>query len=74
MDIAKDFLHIRQPCDMIDGINRAGDAVFGISGIQVIEQYKHNWEHVLTHGHAGHDYHGHGHGSENAGGGIVDAE
>lgn len=54
--------------------NRAGDAVFRISGIQVIEQYKHNWEHVLTHGHAGHDYHGHGHGSENAGGGIVDAE
>ena len=54
--------------------NRAGEAVFGISGIQVIEQYKHNWEHVLTHGHAGHDYHGHGHGSENAGGGIVDAE
>lgn len=54
--------------------NRAGAAKFGISGIQVIEQYKHNWEHVLTHGHAGHDYHGHGHGSENAGGGIVDAE
>lgn len=48
--------------------------VIGLSNIQVIEQYKHNWEHVLLHGHAGHDYHGHGHGSENAGGGIVDAE
>ena len=54
--------------------NRAGAAKFGMDGIQVIEQYKHNWEHVLIHGHAGHDYHGHGHGSENAGGGIVSAE
>lgn len=54
--------------------NRAGAAKFDYSDIKVIEQYKHNWEHVLTHGHAGHDYHGHGHGSENAGGGIVDAE
>ena len=54
--------------------NRAGAAKFDYSDIKVIEQYKHNWEHVLLHGHAGHDYHGHGHGSENAGGGIADAE
>ena len=54
---------------------KAGEiAVFTMSDIKVIEEYKHNWEHVLLHGHAGHDYHGHGHGSENAGGGIVDAE
>lgn len=53
---------------------KAGEFVGAMSDIKVIEEYKHNWEHVLLHGHAGHDYHGHGHGSENAGGGIVDAE
>ena len=49
-------------------------AVATMSDIKVMDEYKHNWEHVLLHGHAGHDYHGHGHGAENAGGGIVSAE
>ena len=52
----------------------AGTYVATMKDIKVIEEYKHNWEHVLTHGHAGHDYHGHGHGGENAGGGIVEGE
>ena len=52
----------------------AKPAIFTLGNIEVPAEWKHNWEHVLTHGHAGHDYHGHGHGSENAGGGIVDAE
>ena len=50
----------------------AGTYVATMKDIKVIEEYKHNWEHVLTHGHAGHDY-GHGN-SENAGGGIVEGE
>ena len=49
----------------------AGTYVKTMLAANVIEEYKHNWEHVLAHGHAGHDYHGHGHGSNNAGGGIV---
>ena len=53
---------------------KAGAFVKKMVAPSVMEEYKHNWEHVLLHGHAGHDYHGHGHGSENAGGGIVDAE
>lgn len=53
---------------------KAGTFVRTMSETEVPAEWKHNWEHVLTHGHAGHAYHGHGHGSENAGGGIVDAE
>ena len=49
----------------------AGAYVATMNEIKVIEEYKHNWEHVLTHGHAGHDY---GHGNGNAGGGIVEGE
>ena len=52
----------------------AKPAIFTLGNIEVPAEWKHNWEHVLTHGHAGHDYHGHGHGSENAGGGIVEAQ
>ena len=52
----------------------AGAIVKEMIAPSLMEEYKHNWEHVLTHGHAGHDYHGHGHGSENAGGGIVEGE
>ena len=49
----------------------AGTYVATMKDIKVIEEYKHNWEHVLTHGHAGHDY---SHGNGNAGGGIVEGE
>ena len=49
----------------------AGAYVATMTDIKVIEEYKHNWEHVLTHGHAGHDYN---HGNGNAGGGIVEGE
>jgi len=49
----------------------AGQAKWTMTAHTVIPEYAHEWAHLHTHGHAGHDYM---HGSNNAGGGIVGAE
>lgn len=50
---------------------KAGAAIWTMSKHTVMEKYTHEWAHIHTHGHAGHDWL---HGNSNAGGGIVKGE
>lgn len=50
---------------------KSGVATWTMAKHSVIPEYEHDWAHLHTHGHEGHDWHGN---NANAGGGITSAE